>query len=97
MERKTYYASTSIALKELREKGYTLDFNLEENCLACGLEKFAAEDFEIAEVYRYEGDSNPDDESAVYGIVSSSGLKGVLVTGYGTTTGKIATAILNKL
>lgn len=97
MERKTYYASASVALKELREKGYTLDFNLEENCIACGLEKFTAEDFEIAEVYRYEGDSNPDDESAVYGIISTSGLKGVLVTGYGTATGKMATEILKKL
>lgn len=97
MERKTYYASVSVALEELRKKGYTVDFNLEENCLVCGLEKFATDDFEVAEVYRYEGDSNPDDESAVYGIISSSGLKGVLVTGYGNATDGLSAAILRKL
>ncbi len=97
MERKTYYAPVSVALDRLRAQGYTLDFNLEENCIACGLQKFGADEFEITEVYRYEGNTDPADEATVYGIRSSSGLKGVLVTGYGTASDSMSTAILKKL
>ncbi len=97
MERKTHYAPVSVALERLREQGYTMDFNLEENCIACGVQKFGADEFEITEVYRYEGNTDPADEATVYGIRSSSGLKGVLVTGYGTSGDTMSTAILKKL
>lgn len=97
MERQTYYAPVSVALEKLREKGYTVDFNLRENCIVCGDMRFDADDFEITEVYRYEGDTDPADEATVYGIQSSSGVKGVLVTGYGISTDSMSTAMLRKL
>ncbi|SRR5690606_34863079 len=97
MERKTYYATVTEALERLREKGYNLDFNLDENCIVCGMHKFEADEFEITEVYRYEGNTDPADEATVYGIQSANGLKGVLVTGYGVSTDKMSAAILRKL
>ena len=32
-----------------------MDFNLDENCIVCHEDKFNPEDFEIVEVYRFEG------------------------------------------
>ena len=97
MHTKYYYATVSEAIKELKQKGFTLDFNLAENCLICGSQKFNVDEFEITEVYRYEGNSDPADEATVYGIASTTGLKGVLVTGYGVATDALSAALLKKL
>ena len=91
------YASTSVAIDNLRKDGFTVDFNLEENCIICGSDKYDVDDFEIVQVYRYEGMSNPSDESTVYGIQSKDGVKGVLVTAYGMYTDSMSTALLRKL
>jgi hypothetical protein len=91
------YAPVAEALEQLKKKGYTLDFNLEENCLVCGNTKLQAEDFSIREVYRYEGNSDPADEATVYGIESHKGEKGVLVTGYGANSDSLTRLILSKL
>lgn len=91
------YASTSIAINNLRKEGFTVDFNLAENCIICGSDQYNVDDFEIVQVYRYEGESDPSDEATVYGIASKDGVKGILVTAYGTYTDSISTAILQKL
>lgn len=97
MSIKYNYAPVAIALEKLRSKGYTMDFNLEENCLVCNDSRLNAEDFEIREVYRYEGSTDPADEAAVYAIESKDGLKGVLVTGYGISYDSFSKLILSKL
>lgn len=97
MKPNVYYATVLDALKKLKEEGYTTDFNLDENCIVCHARKFNANDFEIISVYRYEGESNPSDESTVYGIESNTGLKGVLVTSYGMYSEKLSDEILRKL
>ena len=97
MERKSHYATVSEAIAELRKKGFTLDFNLEENCLVCHPDKFKVDEFEIVDVYRYEGNSDPADEATVYAIESKSGIKGILVTGYGISTDNMSAEILRKL
>lgn len=92
-----HYAIVSEAINELRQLGYNLDFNLEENCITCNTEKFTAdEEFEIKEIYRYEGDSDPGDEAAVYGIESSTGKKGILVSGYGNSSDFLTEKTLKK-
>jgi len=97
MSPKIYYETVSEAIKKLRSNGFTTDFNLEENCIVCNLEKFKADEFEITDIYRYEGDTDPADEATVYGIQSKNGLKGILVTGYGMSTDILTTKILAKL
>lgn len=91
------YESPSHAIDDLRKRGYTADFNLEENCLVCNAQKFNPDQFEIHEVYRFEGASDPGDESVVYGIEGSDGTKGVLVDGYGYSSTARSEAILQKL
>ena len=72
-----HYATVSKALDELNEKGFTYDFNLHEEDVAKNPNKY-----EIKHIYRYEGETDPGDEAIVYGIQSSSGKKGVFVTGF---------------
>ncbi|HCR53326.1 MAG TPA: hypothetical protein DIW27_02825, partial [Cytophagales bacterium] len=65
-------------------------------CISCSAGLFSPDQFEIIEVYRYEGETDPADEATVYGIESKTGVKGVLVTGYGATSG-LSGDILRKL
>lgn len=91
------YDTVSQAVNELRARGYTMDFNLQENCIICNRQKFDPEDFQIAEVYRFEGDSDPADEAIVYAIESKNGLKGVLVNGYGISAETLSSDMAKKL
>jgi hypothetical protein len=92
-----HYATVLKAIEELREKGFTEDFNLEDNYLTGHVGKFSDEEFDIVHVYFYEGATNPDDEATVYGIESASGHKGVLVTGNDTLTDNATGKIVKKL
>ncbi|MFZ1807481.1 MAG: hypothetical protein WAU36_09680 [Cyclobacteriaceae bacterium] len=96
MTRSVYYSTVTEALNKLREKGFTYDFNLKNNCVSCSAGTFPPDEFEIIEVYRYEGQTDPADEATVYGIESKTGIKGVLVTGYGAST-ELSGDILRKL
>ncbi len=97
MKDPTHYDTVSNALEALRKQGYTVDFNLKENCIDCTLGRFNADEFDIMDVYRYEGDSDPADEATVYAIQSASGVKGVLVTGYGVSADPVSDKMLQKL
>ncbi len=91
------YSSPAIAIEDLRKRGYTKDFNLKENYLICSDIQLHPDDFEIREVYRFEGNSDPGDESVVYGIESRDGVKGILVNGYGYSSEPMGDAIIKKL
>lgn len=92
-----HYGTVTEAIQAYRDKGFTKDFNLKENCIVCGDVRHSADDFRIVDVYRYEGASDPGDEAAVYAIEASDGSKGILVTGYGYSAANIPDSILKKL
>jgi hypothetical protein len=94
MERQVHYETVSIALEELKKKGFTIDYNLEDNCKK---ENFHPDDYAIVDIYRYEGITDPGDEAAVYAIESKNGEKGVLVTGYTSTSEVFTDEVLLKL
>ena len=54
-------------------------------------------DFKITEMYRFEGDSSPDDNSVLYAIESKDGIKGVLVDAYGTYAEAMSPEMAMKL
>ncbi len=91
------YDTITDAVSGLRKRGYTMDFNLDENCIVCHEDKFNPEDFEIVEVYRFEGNSDPADEAVVYAIESDKGHKGVLVNGYGPSSESMSAEMAKKL
>jgi hypothetical protein len=92
-----YYDTVSEAVNGLKSRGFTMDFNLAENCLVCNTDKFNVQDFEIVEFYRFEGNTDPSDEAAVYAIESNTGLKGVLVSGYGISAEGMSADMIKKL
>ncbi|HEV8081605.1 MAG TPA: phosphoribosylpyrophosphate synthetase [Chitinophagaceae bacterium] len=84
----------------LKEKGYTIDFNLKGNYLECGanLLKIFPGEFIIDKHYRFEGPSDPGDEAIVYAISSPKyNLKGVLVNGYGISSNSITDEMIKAL
>jgi hypothetical protein len=91
------YDTVTAAVNGLKERGYTKDFNLEENCIVCHENRYDPEDFEIVEVYRYEGNSDPADEAVVYAIEGKDGGKGVLVNGYGISADEMSDEMAKKL
>jgi len=97
MEQKFHYATVTDAINQLRAKGFNLDFNLAKNRVKVGEHEFTADEIEIVDLYRYEGASDPGDEATVYALASSSGLKGVLVTGYGASSDEASEEILSQL
>ncbi|MBK5283976.1 MAG: hypothetical protein JJE25_01105 [Bacteroidia bacterium] len=92
-----FYSTVSEAVTQLQKRGYSIDFNLKENVLKFESGSLALTDFDIMEVYRYEGDSDPGDEAVVYAIESKSGLKGIIVSGFGISANGNANRILSKM
>jgi len=91
------YDTVSEAVNDLKKRGFDVDFNLQENCIVCHEDKFNADDFEITEVYRFEGNTDPSDEAVVYAIESKNGKKGVLVNGYGISADVMDAEMAKKL
>jgi hypothetical protein len=91
------YDTVSEAVSGLRGRGFTIDFDAQFDCLECKDHKLRPDEFEIAEVYRFEGNSDPADEAIVYGIESKHGLKGILVNGYGPSSDELSDEMVRKL
>ena len=93
------YESLIDALDDLRKRGYDSDFTTQAVCLYCGdLDlRLNPEEFNVDEVHRFEGDSNPSDSSILYAISSSSGLKGTLVDAYGVYADSLSFEMAKKL
>lgn len=74
------------AVRSLVASGYEADYRIEDgrlNCTTCG-HSHDAEGAVVERMYRFEGMSNPDDQSIVLGLrCPVCGLRGVLVSGYG--------------
>ena len=87
-----HYATVAEALEELNKNGFTHDFNLQDENI-----KKNPHNYEIEHVYRYDGDTDPDEEAVVYGISSNSGEKGVFVSGFSANSESEAAAVLAKL
>lgn len=97
---KEYYGTLSETINGLKREGYMLDFNIRDECVACHQTNMmlSPDDFEIDKVYRFEGESNPDDQSILYAISSPKfGTKGLLVNGYGISSEEITNTVIEKL
>ncbi len=94
-----FYATLTEALDDLKRRGYTLDFALRPNCIECGAAQLQLQpdEFEIKEVYRFEGASSPDDNDVVYAIEGKHGQKGVITDAYGAYATQYDTEMLAKL
>lgn len=93
------YDTVTEAVNNLRQRGYDIDFNREYDCIACIAPTLSLQpnEFEITEVYRFEGPSDPADEAVVYAIESKHGEKGILVDGFGPSSDTASEAMVEKL
>lgn len=80
------YDTVTEALNDLKSRGYVYDFNLQNNRLYCpALKKeYEVQQLQVKETYRFEGDSDPEDEAVVYALAANDGVNGTFVNGYGT-------------
>lgn len=94
------YTTVSNTLNSLKQRGFTRDFNIAFDKLICSEteDHLNPGDFEITEVYRFEGESNPSDEAVVYVVESKDGnMKGTLVNAFGTYADTLSDEMIQKL
>ena len=94
------YDTVTEAINGLRERGYSLDFNIAFDKITCTTDGrcLNPNEFEITEVHRFEGDTNPADEDVVYAVESKDGkIKGVITSAFGTYADTISTEMIRKL
>jgi hypothetical protein len=93
------YTTLSEAITDLKKRGYKEDFNLQAHCVECpSLElQLHPEHFTVDEYHRFEGMSNTDDNSIVFAISSTDGVKGTLVDAYGMYAENLSEAMIRKM
>lgn len=94
------YDTVTEALDDLRKQGFTRDYNLKPDCLKCqqdGIELHPA-DFDIVDVYRFEGMTDPGDSTVVYAVKEiSTDRRGTLVDAYGPYAEAVSADMAEKL
>ncbi len=94
------YGTLSETINAIKAIGYTVDFNVYGSDLVCNQTKkvFSPEEFIIDMVYRFEGESNPDDQAILYALSSlNQDVKGFLVNGYGISANEETNELISKL
>jgi len=93
---KDSYGTLSETINGLKTEGYTVDFNIHDEHQADMI--LSPDDFEIDKFFRFEGETNPEDQSILYAISSPKfGTKGLLVNGYGISSDAISSQLISKL
>lgn len=84
-EMKEHMYTLSETMNHMRKKGYENDFQMTDQGIACKHtnEIFKPEELTIKKVFRFEGESNPEDMSILYLMEANSGTKGLFVDAYG--------------
>ena len=94
------YSSLSEAVNDLQKRGYTDDLVIGNECVVCSAKGLSLdpEQFQIDEFHRFEGHSNPEDQSIVYAISSKDErIRGVLVNAYGMDASSLTQEMVRKL
>jgi len=94
------YDTVTEALKDLKQRGFATDFNIAFDKIMCSENKICLNpgEFEIVEIYRFEGDTDPGDENVVYAIESKDGtIKGSMSSAYGTYAETFSNEMIQKL
>ena len=97
---KESYGTLSQTINGLNKEGYTIDFNTNKEYLINddGDMILSTHDLIIEKTFRFEGETNPDDESVLYAICSpTNSTKGLLVNGYGISSNVQANSVISKL
>lgn len=94
------YTTLSEAINDLTKKGYTFNFNIQQDCIWCTENNMQLQpnEFEIDEVHRFQEMSDVDNESILYAISSKQkNVKGLLVNAYGIYADTASAKLIAKL
>lgn len=94
------YDSVTEAINDLARRGYTYNFNPGDDCIECKTHNvnLKPDEFRIVEIYRFEGDTDPADETIVYAISSvKHKLKRVLVNAFEVYSDSVSNELIAKL
>lgn len=96
------YDTVTGALAGLKANGYTVNFNIYFDKIKCEEHIpcicLSPSEFEIVEVYRFEGETNPSDEDVVYAVASKDGsIKGTITSAFGIYADTISSEMIQKL
>jgi hypothetical protein len=86
-------------MRELHAAGWTEQLSVDDGglrCDGCGCWS-APEDVEVGAVYRFEGVSDPADESILFAISMPCGHRGVLPAAYGKDTSPDVADVVMRL
>jgi hypothetical protein len=86
-------------LNKLMLDGYDQDFKVNEKGIFSMQteKKYRPEDIHVVNFYRFEGASDPGDNSILYAIETSDGAKGTLTDAYGPYAEPLVTAFMKKV
>lgn len=78
----------SIVITKLAQKGFDVQFKgTDDGLVSLSSNKiYGPKQVKICHFYRFEGESNPSDNSILYAIETQDGEKGTLVDGYGASS-----------
>lgn len=96
------YDTVSEAVGDLIKRGYTKDLNIVEDsdCLIGNNSgaTLSSNEFEIDEVYRLEGESDPGDEMILFPLSGKDfNIKGILLNAYGVYADAKTSQIVSQL
>ena len=80
-----YMRSLTTCLNRMISDGYTEDFKVTDEGLESLHEhrNYKPEQIEVVNFFRFEGESDPDDNAILYVIETNDGIKGTLIDAYG--------------
>ena len=93
------YTTLSEGINQLKERGYTCNFEINNEGQLCEVDgkKYSPSEIELHEYHRFEGMSNPADSSILYALQTASGLKGLLVDAYGVDVSRLVSNFMNQV
>ena len=86
-------------MSDLTQKGYTTQFKATDKglCSMTTQKNFKPDQIEIKHFYRFEGESDPNDNSILYAIETKTGEKGTLLDSYGAYSDPLISGFIKKV
>jgi hypothetical protein len=80
-----YMKTLALCLNKVVKDGYTEDFKISDRGLSTVSDnkKYSPEEVHVVNFFRFEGFSDPGDNSILYVIETDDGKKGTLIDAYG--------------
>ena len=80
---KTYMKTLASCITQLQSEGFKENFIVKDDKLQASEKSYSPGQVDILNFYRFEGESDPADNSILYAIETDDGTRGLLTDAYG--------------